>query len=212
MTFGEKLQALRKSRGLSQEQMAEVLEVSRQAVSKWELNASMPDADKIVEISHRFSVSTDYLLKDELEADTAAPVVGAADWAERKENEDARRRAALLGCLGAMTLAMLYSIMTWLLWNSWLLYGIGCMAELAACFTFEILLGGEPKEQRFCQRLRFYGVAVWLLAAPVVFILFPIVHILWNTFGAHRYVVVFGIAVAVVCLCISGACYNGLKK
>lgn len=163
MTFGEKLQALRKSRGLSQEQMAEVLEVSRQAVSKWELNASMPDADKIVEISRRFSVSTDYLLKDELEADTAAPVVGSANWAERKENEDARRRAALLGCLGAMALGMLFSV------------SLTCLAGyplmLASCLVFEILLSREPGEQRRRQRCRFYRVAAWLLAVPVVYLL-----------------------------------------
>ncbi len=212
MTFGEKLQVLRKSRGLSQEQLAEVLEVSRQAVSKWELNASMPDAEKIVEISRRFSVSTDYLLKNELEEEPAAPAAGVADWAERKGNEEARRRAALLGCLGVMVLGMLFSIVIWLLWRSWLLYSVGYMVELAAWFVFEILLGRDEKEQRRCQRLRFYGAAVWLLAMPVVFILFPIVDVLWNAFGAHGNAVVFGVAVAAVCLCISGSCYNGLKK
>lgn len=163
MTFGEKLQALRKSRGLSQEQLAEVLEVSRQAVSKWELNASMPDADKIVEISCCFSVSTDYLLKDELEKETAAPTVGAADWAGRKTNEDARRRAALVGCLGAMALGMLFSI------------SLTCLAGypfmLASCLVFEILLSRESGEQRRRQRYRFYRVAVWLLTVPVVYLL-----------------------------------------
>ncbi len=212
MTFGEKLQVLRKSRGLSQEQLAEVLEVSRQAVSKWELNASMPDAEKIVEISRRFSVSTDYLLKNELEEEPAAPAAGVADWTERKGNEEARRRAALLGCLGVMVLGMLFSIVIWLLWRSWLLYSVGYMVELAAWFVFEILLGRDEKEQRRCQHLRFYGAAVWLLAMPVVFILSPIVDVLWNTFGAHGNAVVFGVAVAAVCLCISGSCYNGLKK
>ena len=212
MTFGEKLQVLRKSRGLSQEQLAEVLEVSRQAVSKWDLNASMPDAEKIVEISRRFSVSTDYLLKNELEEEPAAPAADVADWTERKGNEEARRRAALLGCLGVMVLGMLFSIVIWLLWRSWLLYSVGYMVELAAWFVFEILLGRDEKEQRRCQRLRFYGAAVWLLAMPVVFILSPIVDVLWNTFGAHGNAVVFGVAVAAVCLCISGSCYNGLKE
>lgn len=64
MTFGEKIQALRKSRGMSQEQLAEQLAVSRQSVSKWELSESVPEPDKIVALSELFGVTTDYLLKD----------------------------------------------------------------------------------------------------------------------------------------------------
>jgi transcriptional regulator with XRE-family HTH domain len=48
MTLGEKIQTCRKSNGLSQEEMASVLGVSRQALSKWECNTSIPDIDKIV--------------------------------------------------------------------------------------------------------------------------------------------------------------------
>lgn len=62
MTLGEKLQFLRKSRGLSQEQLAEVLEVSRQAVSKWECGDSAPDLDKLRAICTYFGVTTDYLI------------------------------------------------------------------------------------------------------------------------------------------------------
>lgn len=63
MTLGERLQALRKSRGLSQEQLAEQVGVSRQAVSKWELDESSPDLDKVLLLSEFFGVTTDYLLK-----------------------------------------------------------------------------------------------------------------------------------------------------
>jgi transcriptional regulator with XRE-family HTH domain len=62
MNIGEKIQQLRKANNLSQEQLAVQLEVSRQAVSKWELNESTPDTEKIILISRIFSVSTDYLL------------------------------------------------------------------------------------------------------------------------------------------------------
>lgn len=61
MDFGEKLQNLRKENGLSQEQLAEKLNVSRQAVSKWESGA-LPDVDNIVKISSFFDCSLDYLL------------------------------------------------------------------------------------------------------------------------------------------------------
>ena len=65
MTFSDKLIALRRKAGWSQEELAERLNVSRQSVSKWESAQSMPDIDKIVQLSSLFSVTTDYLLKDE---------------------------------------------------------------------------------------------------------------------------------------------------
>ena len=64
MTFSEKMYALRKKSGLSQEQLAEQLKVSRQAISKWESGQSMPESDKLVAISSYFNVSLDYLMKE----------------------------------------------------------------------------------------------------------------------------------------------------
>ncbi|MCL2621037.1 MAG: helix-turn-helix domain-containing protein [Defluviitaleaceae bacterium] len=63
MKLSEKIQALRKQKGLSQEQLAEMLGVSRQSISKWELDDSTPDIATLVKISEIFGVSTDYLLK-----------------------------------------------------------------------------------------------------------------------------------------------------
>lgn len=65
MAFGEKLQALRKSKGLSQEQLAAQMTVSRQAISKWELGESNPDIENLIQISNIFNVTIDYLLKDD---------------------------------------------------------------------------------------------------------------------------------------------------
>lgn len=65
MTFGEKLQDLRKKGGMSQDILAEKLEVSRQAVSKWERDEAMPETDKLLRIAQLFGVSTDYLLSNE---------------------------------------------------------------------------------------------------------------------------------------------------
>ena len=64
MTIGEKIQNLRKQRGMSQEQLAEALGVSRQAVSKWEAGQSVPDIDKIISICDYFGVTTDYILRN----------------------------------------------------------------------------------------------------------------------------------------------------
>ena len=65
MTFGEKLYKLRKSQGLSQEALAEKLNTSRQAVSKWENNNGYPETEKIILISKIFQVKLDDLLLDD---------------------------------------------------------------------------------------------------------------------------------------------------
>ena len=74
MEFSEKLTALRKGRELTQEQLAEQLNVSRQSISKWESGQVIPEVEKIVELSKAFNVTLDYLLKpseiDELSVKT----------------------------------------------------------------------------------------------------------------------------------------------
>lgn len=67
MILAEKIMSLRKQKGLSQEELAEQLGVSRQSVSKWESASSIPDIQKIMKMSEIFQVTTDYLLRDELE-------------------------------------------------------------------------------------------------------------------------------------------------
>ncbi len=67
MILADKLNKLRIASGLSQEQLAEQMNVSRQSISKWESGNSIPSMDKIVELSKIFGVSTDYLLKEEID-------------------------------------------------------------------------------------------------------------------------------------------------
>jgi len=64
--FADKLYSLRTQGGYSQEALAEKVNVSRQAISKWELGLTLPDTDKIVALSKVFDVTIDYLLKDEI--------------------------------------------------------------------------------------------------------------------------------------------------
>lgn len=74
MDFSEKILTLRKGSNLTQEQLAEKLNVSRQSVSKWESRQAVPELEKIIAMSEVFDVSTDYLLKpselDELSVKT----------------------------------------------------------------------------------------------------------------------------------------------
>lgn len=84
MILAEKIIKLRKQNGWSQEDLAARLNVSRQSVSKWESMASIPDLDKIVKLSQIFGVSTDYLLKDEIQEEVSF----AMDDSMVKEEEE----------------------------------------------------------------------------------------------------------------------------
>lgn len=65
MSFADNLKMIRKEKGLTQEQLAEILGVSRQAVSKWESNNGYPETDKLIVIAKEFGVSLDYLIDNE---------------------------------------------------------------------------------------------------------------------------------------------------
>ncbi len=67
MKLSEKIFTLRKERGMSQEELAEKLNVSRQAVSRWEGGSALPDATNVLQLSKLFEVSADYLLNDDYE-------------------------------------------------------------------------------------------------------------------------------------------------
>lgn len=70
MTLGDKLTKIRKENNYTQEQLADYLGVSRQAISKWESDLTYPETDKLIRISERFNCSLDYLLKDTEETDS----------------------------------------------------------------------------------------------------------------------------------------------
>lgn len=76
MTIGEKITQLRISADLSQEQLAEKMSVSRQSVSKWEMNQAMPQVDKILQLCEIFSISTDELLHGKINLCTAISISG----------------------------------------------------------------------------------------------------------------------------------------
>lgn len=65
MTLGNKIQELRKSKLLSQEAFADTMGVTRQSVSKWELDQSIPTIDKLIEMSEFFNVTLDEMLRDD---------------------------------------------------------------------------------------------------------------------------------------------------
>lgn len=75
MTIGARIAACRKRAGMSQEKLANELNISRQAVSRWETGEAVPDTEKVIQLSRIFHVTTDYLLLDIDEApQSAAPL------------------------------------------------------------------------------------------------------------------------------------------
>lgn len=110
MQFYEKLISLRKQKGWSQEELAERLDVSRQAISKWESGQSLPETDRVVQLATLFGVTTDYLLLEEQGENASQPKSGDEEKPSRpvrrvtrQEAEDylsSRRRASVLIAAG----------------------------------------------------------------------------------------------------------------
>lgn len=107
MTFGEKLQKLRKEHGLSQEQLAAQITVSRQALSKWELGSAIPDTENVLQISKIFGVSTDYLLNDDYLSDDDVPAVRMKYETVNKDYQNKIRMIAGSCMAGIALLGML---------------------------------------------------------------------------------------------------------
>ena len=78
MTLGEKIARLRRENHYTQEQLAHILSVSRQSISKWELDTAFPETDKLIRLSSLFDVSLDYLLKDTTAIPSVCPQVADA--------------------------------------------------------------------------------------------------------------------------------------
>lgn len=124
MTFGEKLQALRQKAGMSQDTLAEQLNVSRQAVSRWERDETMPETEKVVALADIFGVTTDYLLREQ--PSSGPEKKPARDWMGRLGNL-ARTKGYLLGWVlvawGVLDLVRLliivlvyWGVLNWRIW------------------------------------------------------------------------------------------------
>jgi len=114
MMLGEKIHRLRKEKGLSQEELAGQLTVSRQAISKWELGESIPDTENVVQLSKIFGVSTDYLLNNEYDSDRDIPAVKISTQNIKAEYNRKGRAVSFLmlgiGIVGILTLLILTSV------------------------------------------------------------------------------------------------------
>jgi transcriptional regulator with XRE-family HTH domain len=110
MTLGQRIQQLRKSIGLSQEQLADMTDVSRQAISKWETDQSVPEIEKLLALSRAFSVSTDELLGNAA-ADAKAPASGLKESLKM----NMKKRQFTIGWITVITGLVLLSVEYFLL-------------------------------------------------------------------------------------------------
>lgn len=181
MTLGEKIQTCRKSRGLSQEEVASNLGVSRQALSKWECNTSVPDIDKIVVLSNYFNVTTDYLLKDEC---TDEKLQLSEETKKQNGNILIVVSTAIIVIGLIISLAMANDGSKFFYWQfSSAALGIGI--QIAGICAFEVLYFSKHFEMK--NQYLFWCINTWLVSVMPIVLLSGILSKLLNRFEVFRY-------------------------
>lgn len=159
MNLGENIYSLRSKHGLSQEELAEKLQVSRQSVSKWENNSAIPDLEKIIRMSELFGVSVDALVKEkedikDKKEETPQQVVQII----QKESMEKRVLAAIiLLCTGGLAFVLLF-----------VLTGLGCLYALPVLACGAVCLVCKKNPGFYCAWLLYLLITEFLSFATAV--------------------------------------------
>ena len=207
MTLGKKIQQLRKAGNLSQEQLAEKLAVSRQAISKWELGESIPDTDKIIQLSKKFQVSTDYLLHDEINSDSEIPAV-------KTNSELLKKRYGIktlfIVASGVSIIGLIMSIVAQLTWQTVFTVSVGLIFQIIGVIIFEAMSSHYITESgNKMMRKSFYALNIWLILPFPVILLSDFV---FNFYPRPRGYGIDLLCVVVVYLILCGTITFFLKK
>ena len=167
MLLGEKLRRLRIARQLSQEQLADKLQVSRQAISKWELGESMPDTENLILLSKFYGVSIDYLLLNEL------------NISSELETKRSRSFPIFIFGMGGLVIGLILSIVLWCTYQSILMVSIGLIIQIISV-TVVLIKQSELSSQ--LQRL-FLMISAWMIFP---FICFYIGSLMMNFYPVSR--------------------------
>jgi len=165
MKFSDKLTELRKTNGLSQEDLAERLNVSRQAISRWESGAAMPDTHNILQISKLFGVTTDYLLNDDYRNDQDLPTI--------KQIQEDNLGQILIYLITLEVMVLLMQFMTTIILQNVFFASLSFLPFVAAIGGFEYAYrknasSAAENTKRF--RKKFYKISAWLgLYFPIRF-------------------------------------------
>lgn len=114
MTLGEKIAKQRKELNYTQEQLADILGVSRQSISKWESDIAYPETDKLIELGKLFDCSMDYLLKEEVTEKSGVQISGFTEKVEEisrnvmteKNKGKAKKILKIIGIILAVVLTI----------------------------------------------------------------------------------------------------------
>ena len=163
MKLADKILNLRKTHGMSQEDFAEKLNVSRQAISRWEMGTAQPDAPNVLKLSKLFGVTTDYLLNDDYESDCDVPVVKETETTIKAETN---RQLAFIFLTGLNVMILIYQLIACFVLQNAIFSLTGTMFSIAAVVGFElgyrkIAPMSVSAKKYYC---KFYVAAFWLAA------------------------------------------------
>jgi transcriptional regulator with XRE-family HTH domain len=150
MNISDRIQTLRKAKGISQEELADKVGVSRQAVSKWESEQSLPDLDKVITMSDYFGVTTDYILKGIEQPEPAAKKANAGIFVIV---------ATVLNFIGLILSAAVWheeQVPTALV--------IGLIFMAMGCMVFGVGVLSSSEGTKKNAKFHFWSINIWLLS------------------------------------------------
>lgn len=172
MKLSDKIVRLRKSNGMSQEELADKLGVSRQAISRWEMGTAMPDATNILQLSRLFQVTTDYLLNDEYQSDNDLPKV--------KEVKTDGIHQIMIFLITLEVMVLIIQFMSVVILQNIFFGVLSFIPFIAMVGGFEYAYqkkANEQNERTIQFRKRFYKVSAWLGAYfPIRLLAMALVH------------------------------------
>ena len=161
MNISDRIQSLRKARGITQEQLADAVGVSRQAVSKWEAEQSVPDLERVVAMAEYFDVTTDYLLRG----------IEPAPKRDSSSRVSPRTMCIIATALDAAGLILGGGL--WFEYQNWLCVAVMLIFQLAAVTVWLLTKGERPRW--------FWAVNVWLVSLlPCLLISSPLMPLLYR--------------------------------
>lgn len=171
MELYEKILTLRKKQGMSQEDLAEKLNVSRQAISRWENGSAKPDADNILQLSKLFGVTTDYLLNDEYESDDDLPRV--------KEVKEDQSGQILIYLVILMVMSLILQFMCVFILKNVFFSILSFIPFVSMILAYEYAYRKKPTERGKVFRKKFYKIAAWFGTYFPIRLLFLIIMSLY---------------------------------
>ena len=197
MTFAEKLTQLRKRESYTQEELADILQVSRQAISRWEMGTAIPDSSNLLQISKLFKVSADYLLNDDYESDDDLPKV------KEVKNDNVNQIMMYLIVLEVMMLIMQF--MAVVILNNVFFAVLSFIPFIAAIVGFEFAYQKKSSgitEKTKVFRKKFYKISAWLgLYFPIRLVVSAVVALLESVCSFTIQTVVLECIILVIYIC-----------